>query len=69
MRRGLDLNWPNPVLNAALSTAPMRALAQAVYFHRRGAHGVDLQSYRRWLDTTDFTTTRIWGADDWRTMR
>jgi flavin-dependent dehydrogenase len=69
MRRGLDLNWPNPVLNAALSTAPMRALAQAVYFHRRGAHGVDLQSYRRWLDTADFTPTRIWGADDWRTMR
>lgn len=68
MRRGLDLAWPNPVLNAALSTAPMRALAQTVYFHARGAHDVDLKSYRRWLDTADFTTTRIWGPDDWRTM-
>ncbi len=69
MRRGLDLALPNPVLNAALSTAPIRAFAQSVYFHRRGTHGVDLESYRHWLDTADFTTTRAWGPDDLRTMR
>lgn len=69
MRRGLDLAVPNPVLNAALSTAPMRALAQSVYFHRRGTHGVDLESYRRWLDTADFTTTGIWRPDNTRTIR
>jgi flavin-dependent dehydrogenase len=69
MRRGLDLAVPNPVLNAALSTAPMRALAQSVYFHRRSAHGVDRESYRRWLDTADFTTTRIWRPDNTRTIR
>jgi flavin-dependent dehydrogenase len=69
MRRGLDLALPNPVLNAVLSTAPMRALAQSVYFHARGAHGVDLETYRRWLDTADFTTTRTWRPDDPRTIR
>ncbi|HSG95657.1 MAG TPA: hypothetical protein VLA28_09050, partial [Afifellaceae bacterium] len=60
---------PNFVLNAALSTAPMRAFAQSVYFHRRGAHGVDLESYRRWLDTADFKTTGIWRPDNTRIIR
>ena len=66
MRRGLDMALPNPVLNAAFSTAPMRALAQSVYFHRRGAHGVDPESYRRWLDTADFSTVRQLGPSDGR---
>jgi flavin-dependent dehydrogenase len=66
MRRGLDMALPNPVLNAAFSTAPMRAFAQSIYFHRRGAHGVDLQSYRRWLDTADFSTVRQLGPGDGR---
>jgi flavin-dependent dehydrogenase len=63
MRRGLDLALPNPLLNAALSTAPMRVFAEMVYFHRRGAHGIDPRSYRRWLDTADFTIARTWRPD------
>ncbi len=69
MRRALDLALPNPVLNAALSTAAMRALAQTVYFHRRGTHGVDPESYRRWLETADFTAVPSLRADDLRTRR
>ncbi len=69
MRRGLDLAVPNSVLNAALSTAPMRAFAQKVYFHRRGTHGADLESYRRWMATADFETTRIGGPEDLRPLR
>ncbi len=37
MRRALDLAPPNWVWNATLGTAAFRGLAQAVYFHRRGA--------------------------------
>ena len=69
MRRGLDLALPNPVLNAALSTAPMRAFAQRLYFHRRSSHGVDLETYRCWLDTADFTAVRQLGPDNGRILR
>jgi hypothetical protein len=36
LRAGLDLTPPNLVLSALLSSAPMRWLAQHIYFHRRG---------------------------------
>jgi digeranylgeranylglycerophospholipid reductase len=36
MRRMLDLAPPNWVWNLAIGTAPFRAFAQSVYFHRRG---------------------------------
>ena len=39
MRRMLDLAPPNWVWNLAFGTAPFRAFAQSVYFHRRGAAG------------------------------
>lgn len=37
LRRAFDLAPPNWVWNLAFGTAPFRALAQAVYFHRRGS--------------------------------
>jgi digeranylgeranylglycerophospholipid reductase len=36
MRAMLDLAPPNILINAALMTSPMRALAQRIYFHSRG---------------------------------
>ncbi len=36
LRRLLDLGPPNALINAALMTAPMRRLAQRLYFHSRG---------------------------------
>ena len=60
LRHVLDMGIPNEVLNIALSTAPMRAIAQRVYFHRRGATGVDFAAYQRWLSTQDFSMTGGW---------
>ena len=36
LRRLLDLAPPNALINAVLMTAPMRGLAQRLYFHARG---------------------------------
>ena len=36
LRAAMDLAPPNPLINAALMTGPARALAQRIYFHRRG---------------------------------
>ncbi|MEJ0027808.1 MAG: NAD(P)/FAD-dependent oxidoreductase [Rhizomicrobium sp.] len=36
LRRVLDGAPPNPLINALLMTAPMKALAQRLYFHSRG---------------------------------
>ena len=43
LRRLFDLHPPNWLLDAAFATPPLRALAQAIYFHRRG-----LLSARAW---------------------
>jgi flavin-dependent dehydrogenase len=45
MRAALDLAVPNPLMNLALKTAPMRRLAQHVYFHRRGAKGLSFAEF------------------------
>ena len=45
MRAILDTAPPNALINAMLMTAPMRALAQRLYFHRRGS---DAQSFEAW---------------------
>jgi digeranylgeranylglycerophospholipid reductase len=50
LRHLLNIPMPNSVLNGALSTAPMRAFAQRLYFHRRGAIGTDFKAYQRWLN-------------------
>lgn len=45
MRRALDLRPPNRLLNWGLSSRPLQALAQTVFFHHRG-----LYSPRAWAD-------------------
>jgi len=45
MRALLDLAPPNVLINAALMTSPMRALAQRLYFHSRGG---DATSFEDW---------------------
>jgi digeranylgeranylglycerophospholipid reductase len=47
MRRLLDLAPPNGLINAAMMTAPMRQLAQRLYFHSRGESGQSFESWSR----------------------
>ena len=49
MRAALDLSPPNALVNLALATAPVRAFAERVYFHRRNDGGMDREAYVRWL--------------------
>jgi len=46
LRRAMDLAPPNALINAALMTAPMRRLAQRLYFHARGEGS---ESFEAWL--------------------
>jgi geranylgeranyl reductase family protein len=50
MRAALDIAPPNPFIDVALSTASARRLAERIYFHRRGARGIDFDAYRDWLE-------------------
>ena len=59
LRRALDLGLPNPVLNAALATAPARAFAQRVYFHRRGAGGLDFETWLRSMESDEPASPQI----------
>jgi flavin-dependent dehydrogenase len=45
MRRMLDAAPPNALINAFLMTSPMKALAQRLYFHSRGA---GTESFQAW---------------------
>lgn len=45
LRRVLDAAPPNALINAVLMTAPMKALAQRLYFHSRGSSA---ESFERW---------------------
>jgi flavin-dependent dehydrogenase len=47
LRRLLDLAPPNTLINATLMTAPMRRLAQLLYFHRSGENA---ESFRAWSE-------------------
>jgi digeranylgeranylglycerophospholipid reductase len=48
MRRALDMALPNSLINTLWMTAPVRSLAQRLYFHtRRG----DAQSFEDWNET------------------
>jgi digeranylgeranylglycerophospholipid reductase len=49
MRRALDLAPPNALVDLALAMAPMRALAERIYFHRRGGD-VDRATFMAWLE-------------------
>jgi flavin-dependent dehydrogenase len=45
LRAMLDLAPPNVLINAVLMTSPMRALAQRLYFHRRGGDGASFEAW------------------------
>jgi flavin-dependent dehydrogenase len=47
LRRVLDLAPPNALIDAMLMTAPLRALAQRLYFHRRSG---DPASFEAWQE-------------------
>jgi DNA-binding transcriptional MerR regulator len=53
LRRALDLAPPNSLIEALLFTPPVRALAQRLYFHRRGS---DRESFEAW--------SAAWAKDD-----
>jgi digeranylgeranylglycerophospholipid reductase len=50
LRRALDLAPPNALIDLALMTPPMRALAQRLYFHRRGG---DPASFEAWTEAME----------------
>ncbi len=54
LRSVLDLAIPNAAINALLMTAPMRNLAQRVYFHRRGGDTADFEAWTRAFENQDY---------------
>jgi flavin-dependent dehydrogenase len=57
LRRALDLPVPNFAINALLMTAPMRALAQRIYFHRRRGDGSSFEAWTAAFAEDDMTPT------------
>ncbi|HVY21009.1 MAG TPA: NAD(P)/FAD-dependent oxidoreductase [Bauldia sp.] len=51
LRYALDLTPPNFLIDAALATAPMRRIAERLYFHRRNDAGIDREAYLRWMES------------------
>lgn len=49
MRFGLDQHVPNALISAMLGTSAMRAFAQQVFFHKRGAKGITFAEFERRL--------------------
>jgi flavin-dependent dehydrogenase len=50
LRNALDLAPPNFLIDMALATAPMRRIAERLYFHRRNDAGIDREAYLRWME-------------------
>ncbi|MEJ0013881.1 MAG: NAD(P)/FAD-dependent oxidoreductase [Bauldia sp.] len=50
LRYALDLAPPNFLINMALASAPMRRIAERLYFHRRNDAGIDREAYLRWIE-------------------
>jgi flavin-dependent dehydrogenase len=50
LRNALDLAPPNFLIDTALATAPMRRIAERLYFHRRNDAGIDREAYLRWME-------------------
>lgn len=53
MRAFMDVAPPNVLINAMLLTAPIRSLAQRLYFHRRGGSLRDFEAWSRAFETDD----------------
>jgi flavin-dependent dehydrogenase len=51
LRAALNLAPSNALIDLALATAPMRHVAERLYFHRRNDAGIDREAYLRWLET------------------
>jgi flavin-dependent dehydrogenase len=64
MRAALDAAMPNALLNAAIATAPMRWLAQHVYFHKRGAGGMSFADFEARLAALGQQTPATRAADE-----
>ena len=50
LRAALDLAPPNMLIDLALATAPVRRIAEQLYFHSRNDTGIDREAYLRWLE-------------------
>lgn len=57
LRRALDFAPPNALINLALMTPPMRALAQRLYFHRRGGDPASFEAWTEALEKDDMEPT------------
>jgi hypothetical protein len=57
MRFVLDRTPANRLLSTALDTAPMRWLAQQVYFHRRGTNGLSFEEFEARLRAMQIADT------------
>lgn len=51
LRGALNLAPSNALIDLALATAPMRHVAERLYFHSRNDAGIDREAYLRWLET------------------
>lgn len=51
LRSALDLAPPNTLIDLTLATAPVRRIAERLYFHRRNDAGIDREAYVRWLES------------------
>ena len=45
LRFALDCAPPNPLINLALGTSMMQAMARHIYFHKRGGHGLSISQF------------------------
>jgi digeranylgeranylglycerophospholipid reductase len=54
MRHAMDLAPPNFAINALLMTAPMRSLAQRLYFHQRGGDPEAFEAWTRRFENGDY---------------
>jgi digeranylgeranylglycerophospholipid reductase len=54
MRAVLDRAPPNFAINALLMTAPMRRLAQRLYFHRRGGDPASFEAWTQAFENEDY---------------
>ena len=62
LRQVLDLAPPNALIDLALATAPMRRVAERLYFHRRNDAGIDREAYLRWIEEQRETTHAVMPA-------
>lgn len=50
LRAALDMAPPNLLIESGLALAPVRRLAERLYFHRRNDEGVDREAFLQWME-------------------